>query len=126
MSDIEYIHTDLPLKRLEYTMEEILGGYTSKRIISIDGSPIGISLRFKEVPPRRSQAKWNIPFLELRRYWIVTSVCFEYSKYNTYEIEYKMSLEWLLNLITDHLRSGAKKFYYATLCEAYDPDERNP
>jgi hypothetical protein len=127
MSDIEYIHTDLPLKKLEYTTKDIFGEYQMKSVITIDGSPANFTeVRFKEVPPRRSQAKWNIPFLELRRYWINSNIFFEYGKYSTFKEDGQKALEWLSNLIKDHLRSGAKKFYYATLCEAYDPDERNP
>ena len=126
MSKIEYIHTDLPLKKLKYMSDEILGGYQATRVMTIDGSPAE-GVIFSEVPPRRSKEKWNVPFLVLRRYMVThCAISFEYGKDGPFREEDRRSLEWLLNFIKDHLRNGAKKFYYAYLWEGYDPDKKNP
>ena len=126
MSDIEYIYTDLPLNRLEYTAEEMIGRGQKMRYVSIDGSP-AMGIKFSEVPPSRSRERWNIPFIDLRRYMITQgAVRFEYDKNDPWERSDRMSLDWLLNFIRSHFKSGARKFYYARLWEGFDPDEKSP
>ena len=126
MSKIEYIHTDLALNKLKYMADEILGDHRAGRVICADGSPPE-GIIFSEVPPRRSEAKWNLPFLELKRYMVThCAASFEYGKSGPFREEDRRSSEWFLNFIRGHLRNGAKKFYYAKLWEGYDPDEKNP
>ena len=126
MSNIDFIYTDIPLKNLEYTAEEILGGSRSRRVISLDGSPV-LGIKFSELPRNKNSEKWNVPNIGLIRYLVVRGATFfEYSKDDPWKEEDKKSLEWLLNLIGNHLRGGAKEFYYAHLWVSSGSDEKKP
>jgi hypothetical protein len=53
------------------------------------------------------------------------AIYFYYKKDDPWKETGKASVEWLLGLIKDHLRQGAKKFYYACMWEG-DLREKDP
>lgn len=126
MSDFEYMYTDLRLDKLEYTMEEMIGADQTNRCVSLDGSPV-LGVRFQETSPGRSRLDWDEPFLALVEYRVIHGAAyFEYNKRDEWKKSDRMCLGWLMSLIQNHLRCGAKKFYYAHLWESNDPDIKKP
>lgn len=124
MSNVDFIYTDHPLKKLEYTLDDMFGEYEIKWWSSIDNSPVtGIKFSEGELQGSEEEVAGSL-FLELIRYRVIKSgsVDFQYHKHHPENVKYasRASLNWLLNFIRRHLRGGTKKFYYAHLPVPFD------
>ena len=129
MSVITFIYTDLPLNKLEYNIEDMFDE-EYPLVISLDGSPVwGISFSKEKLHEIHEEATGHL-FPELIRYHVIKSagVYFEYNKHfpEGMKRSAQMCLDWLFSLVRDHLRSGAKKFYYSELWISFNPDKKKP
>jgi len=127
MSSVNFIYTDKPLKKLEYSIKDVIGEDLSP-FITFD-KPLVTEVRFEEKLSKEDEDATGHIFPDLKKYRIITNtVSFQYSK--NFPLEWKTSelksLEWLLNLARDHLKTGAKKFYYAHLWYTFNPDCKKP
>ena len=128
MSVIYFAYTDKRLKRSEYSLQEMLGDkHQLTGNTSLNGSPIpGIRFSKEELCRCDAEAAGHL-FPDLRRYLVHTgAVRFNYHKTSSFKEGVRLCIEWLFDLIREHLRNGAKKFYFAQLWASYNPDERKP
>jgi hypothetical protein len=126
MTTARFIYTDRPISKSEYFLEDIIGE-DQEVIIQLDGSPsVGISLD-EPCEVDRKAAGHLFPGLIIYRMDSVLS--FNYN--SKYQLDYmrergQKALKWLLDIAREHLKNGAKKFYYGVLNESLNPDKKKP
>jgi len=128
MSSIEFIYTDKPLKKLNYSVKDMIGA-DQVPWVKFSGSPApGVRFSEEELHKEAEEAAGHL-FPGLKRYLVrASTTSFQYNRSlpaDQRESERKC-LEWLLNLIRMHLKDGAEKFYYASLWYTFDPDVKKP
>jgi hypothetical protein len=127
MTATTFIYTDQPLSRTEYSLEDIFGEEYMAFVFT-EGLPLfGIHFSQEKLHEIDEEAAGN-PFPELIRYRVVSFAGFEYNKHYPENIKRssRRSLDWLLEIARRHLRNGAKKFYYASLCTPTYWDKKKP
>jgi hypothetical protein len=127
MSSIDFIYTDVPLKKTCYTIKDMFGTERTTWTPS-GGTHVGVRFSNEKLPSEAEEAAGHI-FPGMARYEVLTGIArFNYLTIVSDGLKETDSvfLDWLFMMIKDHLRNGAEKFYYASLWYGRDPDADPP
>ncbi|MCL1905209.1 MAG: hypothetical protein FWG19_03710 [Methanomassiliicoccaceae archaeon] len=144
MTSVQIIYTDKRIMKREYSYSEVYGDGQRRAVLVDDLRPrtpfpdgclvfsgpllppcVTLSKELSEFA-KTAEKEVGCPFADLKKYQVHGSLCCNYSKKDRgEEKEYSMrALDWLLGLAGDHLRNGAKKFYFASLWYPLHPHDR--
>jgi len=121
MTGLDIVFTDKPLKKREYYTKDVFGS-------SVPDCNSGSEILFSKITENETYTVGSL-FPKLKKYKVWRSVRFGYDRLTSSEEccnKERTALNWLFDMIRNHLSEGATKFYYACLWYDKSTDEESP